>query len=208
MKITLWLFLAACLYGQPLAQRIGRSGSAKYFRVVHGHGGAGEQKLTDLIEGVHFMTNIRWRHKGWLMPMSGIGHHFHHSLEDMFVIFGGEARYTVGGRTAARYRRLLGPEIFTTNRSYLDHIALPPGSSIGSRRHTGLEEIYYVLNGTAIARVENESEPVRRGGAAPVLLTYRGGEVHSIENKGTEDLELMVIGVALEKGKFETTDVQ
>jgi mannose-6-phosphate isomerase-like protein (cupin superfamily) len=292
MRVAVILVAAAAIApgAPPLAQRIGHSDSAKYFRVVHGHGGAGEQRLTDLMEGVPFTTNLRWLHKGWLLPMGGIGNHFHHGLEDMFIIFDGEAEYTVDGRTAklaaiagapcrmghshaiynptdkpvefmnivvsmvkgkadafdlgddrvgapiepkpvfihvrmdkerlapvanmnggqgtARYRRLLGPEIFTTNWAYFDHVLLPRGASIGKHRHAGLEEIYYVLSGAGSATVGAESEPVRRGDAVPVLLTNGGGEVHAIGNTGAADLELMVIGIALEKAKLDSTDVK
>jgi len=274
----------------PLEKRIGRSDTAKYFRVVHGHGGAGEQRLTDLMEGVNFRTNLRWLHKGLILPKGGIGHHFHHGLEDMFVIFNGEAEYTVDGRTAklqapagapcrlthshaiynpgeepvefmnivvtmvkgkvdafdlgddradapiepkpvfihvrfdkerlrpvtslnggrgtVRYRRLLGPEIFTTNWAYVDHLVLPPGTTEGKHRHSGVEEIYYVMSGAGTARVNDEAAAIRRGDAVPVLLSDRGGEAHSFENAGTEDLEFMVIGVALEKGKLDVEDVR
>lgn len=33
-------------------------------------------------------------------------------------------------------------------------------------------------------------------------------EVHSFENTGNTDLELLVYGIAIEKGKLDITDVQ
>jgi hypothetical protein len=44
---------------------------------------------------------------------------------------------------------------------------------------------------------------VATGDAVPVRLR----EAHAFENSESADLELMVIGIALEKGKFDSTDV-
>jgi hypothetical protein len=57
-----------------------------------------------------------------------------------------------------------------------------------------------VLSGAGSATVGAESEPV--------LLPNAGGEPHAIENTVAPDLELMVIGIALEKGKLDSTDVK
>ncbi len=45
-------------------------------------------------------TNLRFLHRGILEPKSGIGHHFHNQCEEMFVIFDGEAQFTIDGRTS------------------------------------------------------------------------------------------------------------
>jgi mannose-6-phosphate isomerase-like protein (cupin superfamily) len=45
-------------------------------------------------------TNLFFLHRGVLEPKSGIGHHFHNQCEEMFVILGGEAQFTVDGRTS------------------------------------------------------------------------------------------------------------
>jgi len=39
-------------------------------------------------------------HRGEIPAGSGIGHHFHNTAEEMFVILGGEAQFTVDGRTS------------------------------------------------------------------------------------------------------------
>jgi quercetin dioxygenase-like cupin family protein len=41
----------------------------------------------------------------------------------------------------------------------------------------------------------------------PITLRDAGGEVHWFENDGTEDMEFLLIGIALEKGKLDTVDV-
>ena len=112
-----------------------------------------------------------------------------------------------GGRGAVLYRRALGPEIFATNWSYVDHLVLPPGTSVGKHRHDGVEEIYYVMGGKGKAYVGDETAPIHRGDAVPITLRDAGGEVHWFESDGTEELEFMLIGIALEKGKLDTVDV-
>ena len=75
--------------------------------------------------------------------------------------------------------------------------------SIGRHRHAGVEEIYYVMDGEGVVRVNDESAPIRKGDAVPVLIE----DVHSIDNTSGGDLELMVIGVATEKGKIDVANV-
>ncbi len=104
-----------------------------------------------------------------------------------------------GGKSSIRYRRALMPEVFYTNWSYVDHVTIPPGASTGSHRHEGVEEFYYVINGKGAVRVGKESAPVAKDDAIPVFLN----EVHSIENTGTEDMELMVVGIARAKWAIE-----
>ena len=45
-------------------------------------------------------TNLYFLHRGIIHPKSGIGHHFHNQCEEMFVIFDGEAQFTIDGRTS------------------------------------------------------------------------------------------------------------
>jgi mannose-6-phosphate isomerase-like protein (cupin superfamily) len=67
-------------------------------------------------------------------------------------------------------------------------------------RHPGIEEVYYVLNGDGQAEVNGETADIHKGDAVPVLLN----EAHAFKSTGSRDLELMIIGIASQKGVLET----
>jgi len=287
MKKLLLLLAASpfpMLPGDPLAQRIGHTDPAKYTR-SRSHGSAGDMACETLLPGNALTTNLDFIHRCQIMPGGGVGHHFHNQCEEMFVIFDGEAEFTVDGRTSvlkgtvgapcrmghshaiynpsskpvefmninvtavknkydafnlddartavavkdpipgfmtmrldkallrpfpgyhggdgtAQYRRALDPTVFQTNWSYVDHLVLPAGASEGRHRHPGIEEVYYVLNGEGEAIVNNETAPIRKGDAVPVPLN----EVHSFRNRGAGELEMMIIGIASQKGVLETIE--
>lgn len=286
LLLCLMLGTSAAVAHGPLAERIARKDPSKYRTAKQVHAGAGELHYMDLFGWRDFGTNLLFLHRGVLPPKGGIGHHFHNQMEEMFVIFDGEAEFTIDGRTSmlqgpagapcrmthahgiynptdkpvewmniavstrkgiydafdlgdsrvgsaidkipvfitlrldrgllqpvagmnggkgtVKYRRALPPEVFLSNWSYIDHVLLPPGSSIGRHRHRGVEEFYYVMNGEGMARIEDESAAIRKDDAVPVLLD----EVHSFENTGSGDLEFMVVGIAALKGSLDSTDVK
>ncbi len=270
---------------EPLAQRIGHTDPAKYHR-SRSHGSAGDMACETLLPGAALATNFFFMHRCQIMPGGGVGHHFHNTDEEMFIIFDGEAEFTIDGHTSllkgtvgapcrmghshailnpgdkpvefmnlnisaikgrydafnlddarigvpkepipafmtmrldkkllrpmqnyrggtgtAQYRRALDPTVFLTNWSYMDHLLLPPGSSEGRHRHAGVEEIYYVLNGDGEVQVNGETAPIHKGDAVPVLLN----DAHSFRNNGAQDLELMIVGVATQKGVLDTVEVK
>lgn len=104
-----------------------------------------------------------------------------------------------GGQGTVQYRRVLAPEVFFSNWAYIDHLVIPPGASLGTHRHAGVEEVFYVMNGSGRATVNEETEPIAKGDAVPVALN----DGHRFENSGSEPLELMIIGIAREKGRLD-----
>jgi mannose-6-phosphate isomerase-like protein (cupin superfamily) len=63
-----------------------------------------------------------------------------------------------------------------------------------------MEEIFYVMAGTGSVEVGKESAPITKGDAIPIMLN----ETHAMVNNGTTDLELMVIGISMQKGRMDT----
>src|SRR5882724_7349282 len=64
------------------------------------HDGAGTMNFGALMNDKTLSTNLIFLHRGVLHPGGGIGQHFHNHCEEMFVIFDGEAEFTVNGRTS------------------------------------------------------------------------------------------------------------
>lgn len=85
---------------EPLTQRIVHTDPAKYRVSKSVHGGAGQLEYMSLFDSRALETNLFFLHRGILQPKSGIGHHFHNQCEEMFVIFDGEAQFTIDGRTS------------------------------------------------------------------------------------------------------------
>jgi mannose-6-phosphate isomerase-like protein (cupin superfamily) len=99
--LTMLLVLALTLWArEPLANRIAHTDpSLASSRVVHGGAGNG-YNVQSLLESGALDTNLYFLHRGTIPPKSGIGHHFHNQCEEMFIIFDGEAQFTVDGRTS------------------------------------------------------------------------------------------------------------
>ena len=85
---------------EPLAQRIAHTDPAHYTAHEAVHGGPGQMKFVALFDSHALDTNLYFLHRGVLQPKSGIGAHFHNQCEEMFVIFDGEAQFTIDGRTS------------------------------------------------------------------------------------------------------------
>ena len=97
-----------------------------------------------------------------------------------------------GGKGTVMYRRALAPNAFASSWSYIDHVLLPPGASLGPVRKPEMSEVYYVMNGDGTATIGNESVQIHRGDAAPAAID----ENRAFVNTGSTPLEFMVIGIA------------
>jgi len=98
--LTLLASLLPLMAQAPLAQRIMHTDPASYRSFKSVHGGPGQLDYMTLLDGQALDANLIFLHRGVIQPKSGIGHHFHHECEEMFIIFDGEAEFTVDGRTS------------------------------------------------------------------------------------------------------------
>ena len=89
----------------PLASRIVATQPSAFRPLTAVHAGAGNMAFAGLLNRGAIGPLFNFLHRGEIPVGSGIGHHFHNTVEEMFVILNGEADFTVNGRTA----RLQGP---------------------------------------------------------------------------------------------------
>lgn len=265
--------------------RMAHTDPSKYHASVRCHHGAGTIYFMELWGKSAFQTPWLFIHRGILPPKSGIGHHLHATMEEMYTIFDGSSQFTYNKATAelngpvmvpclkgdshgiynhshkevqfmnigvaspggsydntdynddltnvklvsseklpARYldkkalkfvssahkgkgtlgfRRIWGAEDFKTTWGFIDHVLIPPDSSIGYHRHDTIEECYLILSGKGLMTVDVQTEEAKVGDAIPNRL----GGSHGIYNHTDQELEIINICVAMEKGKFDATDL-
>ncbi len=265
--------LTTTLQAQSISERVASNDSENLRVLSSVHAGAGQMAFTELVGRQDLTTNFLYLHAGALFPGGGIGHHFHHTIEEMYVVLDGEAEFTINGRTAtidapvavpnklgqshgvynatddtlrwlnfavstvkgqgdafdlgddrvgavkdpvptfvngridrgalednnhpyvgdgALYRRILNPSVFSTSWSHVDHVVIPAGGSAGPHQLTGIEEVYYVMDGSGTVSLAGEETQVQTDDAFYGLI----GETLSFTNNGSEDLEMIVIGIS------------
>jgi mannose-6-phosphate isomerase-like protein (cupin superfamily) len=97
-----------------------------------------------------------------------------------------------GGQGTVQYRRALRSTAYFTTWSYIDHLVLPGGTSVGPRSTKHIAEVYYVISGDGIMNLGQEKATIHNGDLIPVRLS----ESRSLANPGSEPLKLLVVGVA------------
>lgn len=262
---------------QPIKDRVIHNEPSKYRKLTAVHAGAGQMAFTQLIGRTELATNFLYLHSGVIDAKSGIGHHFHHGIEEMYVLLSGEAEFTINGRTSTikapalvpckmgdshaiynaskepvrwlnfavsktkgradnfdlgdtrvgatidpipvfvsgrldanelkpikqavgntiSYRRVFGPDIFSTDWNYVDHLRIAADSTNGPRQLEAVEEVYYVLKGAGSFSFNNEKITIKADDAFYGKL----GEKITLSADNKEGLELLVIGVTVSKEK-------
>jgi mannose-6-phosphate isomerase-like protein (cupin superfamily) len=97
-----------------------------------------------------------------------------------------------GGKGTVQYRRALQPSVFFTTWSYIDHLLIPPGSSVGPSAKPDMAEVYYVVNGNGTVTIGSETAQIHEGDVIPVDLN----QGRSITTTGDKPLEFLIVGVA------------
>ena len=279
--LLLFLITGLITVAQSLDKRVVHNDPSKYRLLNAVHAGAGQMSFTGLFGSQALATNLLYLHVGEIPPKAGIGEHYHHTIEEMYVILDGEAEFTVNGRTSrikgpalvpckmgdahgiynssgkpikwmnfgvsttkgrgdnfdlgdtrvgakldaipqfvsgqlkrellkpnsaayagkgVLYRRIFGPDIFSTNWDHVDHVIIPAGSTAGPRKLEGFEEVFYVVQGSGTIAIHSESTSIKADDAFYGSL----GEAITITNNGNDDLQLLVIGISTSKQKDQS----
>jgi mannose-6-phosphate isomerase-like protein (cupin superfamily) len=107
------------------------------------------------------------------------------------------------GKGTVLSRRVWGVDSFKTKWAFVDHLVLPPDTSIGYHIHEGIEEVYYIMDGTGKMTVDDQTFVVNKGDAIPNKL----GGSHGLYNHSSADIEIVVVACAMEKGVVDATDL-
>lgn len=100
VSVILLIIHTMVVTAQPAKGRIIHNDPEKYRTLSDVHAGAGKMAFTQLIGRTELATNFLYLHTGIIQAKSGIGHHFHHTIEEMYVLLNGEAEFTINGRTS------------------------------------------------------------------------------------------------------------
>jgi mannose-6-phosphate isomerase-like protein (cupin superfamily) len=102
-----------------------------------------------------------------------------------------------GGKGTVQYRRALDPTVFVGPWAFVDHLVMPPGTSLGPNGDPEIGGFYYVMAGTGKVTIGSETAAIGAGDAVPILLNDR----KSFENTGNAPLEFLIVGVARDASK-------
>ncbi len=83
---------------------------------------------------------------------------------------------------------------FKSNIDFIDRVVVPPGSKIGFHKHGENEEMYVLLEGTGIMKIEDEEVLVKKG---DMILNPIGGR-HGLTNNSKESIDLLVIQISID----------
>lgn len=86
-------------------------------------------------------------------------------------------------------RPLMDRTVSAISQCSLAEEILPPGKTVPPHHHEVLEEIYYILRGSGMMTVGEETENVGSGDA----IFIPKNQVHSLTNTGEADMKLLLV---------------
>lgn len=92
------------------------------------------------------------------------------------------------GKGAILFREVFKKYDFKSSVQFLHETSVRPNSTIGYHKHSGNEEIYYIIEGKGLMEVDGEEKTVEPGDA---VITYSGSS-HGLKNIGDNDLKILV----------------
>ncbi|MBB5143525.1 cupin domain-containing protein [Desulfovibrio intestinalis] len=94
-----------------------------------------------------------------------------------------------GGPGAAKFTKIVNEDGLADKGRLFSHVHLKPGCAVGSHKHSGEMEIYYVLKGQGTYNDNGTDMQVKAGD----VTVCNDGEVHGILNSGTDDMEMIAL---------------
>ena len=103
-----------------------------------------------------------------------------------------------GGKGSVLYRRAFEPSVFLTTWSYVDHLIIPGGATVGPDGPSDVSETCYAMAGDGTVTLGGETVAFKAGDS----LAVEAGQAKSFAG-GSEPLQILVIGVARDMASKE-----
>lgn len=92
------------------------------------------------------------------------------------------------GKGTILFREVFAKNDFNSAIQFLHETSVMPNSTIGYHKHSGNEEVYFIIEGVGLMEVDGEKKVVCPGDA---VITYSGSR-HGLKNIGDKDLKIFV----------------
>lgn len=100
-----------------------------------------------------------------------------------------------GGSGPVELFEIWGSTDFKSDIDFIDRVIVPPGSTIGFHKHGDNEEMYIVLEGSGVMKIEGDELVVTKG---DMILNPAGGR-HGLANNSMTNIDVLVVQVGIHK---------
>ncbi len=94
-----------------------------------------------------------------------------------------------GGDGIIQKSRILSSIDFETNIDFIDYVIVPPNTTIGIHTHGENEELYIILNGSAVMTINSKQMNVKKGD----IIINRRGMTHALRNNTNMQTDILII---------------